>query len=100
MRKKLVRDKIPGLIKKAGKVPIFRRAKKEEMAGLLFDKFIEEINEFLDEPSEEEAADILSVLEALCRENSISLTRVIEVAELKAREKGKFKKRYVLEDIK
>jgi predicted house-cleaning noncanonical NTP pyrophosphatase (MazG superfamily) len=100
MRKKLVRDKIPNLIRKSGKVPVFHRAKKEDMSGLLFDKFIEEINEFLAEPSAEEAADIFAVLEALCKENGISMVQVTQVAAQKGADKGKFKKRYVLEDIR
>ena len=99
MRTKLVRDKIPDIIKNSGKKPVFRKAKRDEIHLLLFDKAIEEIGEFNQDPSVEEAADVLEVLRALCRFHKIRMEDVEKAADKKKLERGGFKKGIVLEDV-
>jgi predicted house-cleaning noncanonical NTP pyrophosphatase (MazG superfamily) len=63
---KLVRDKIPQIIRSNGLQPITYVADADEFAARLRDKLAEEVDEFIasdDDP--EELADILEVLYAL-----------------------------------
>ena len=56
---KLVRDKIPEIIKSEGTVPITHIASDEEYKQKLKAKFQEEVDEFLEDNNKEELADIL-----------------------------------------
>lgn len=58
---KLVRDKIPEMIKADGKTCEVEIASKEEMTKLLKDKLKEEVNENLEDNNLEELADIMEV---------------------------------------
>ena len=62
---KLVRDKIPEIIKKNNRNPIIYVADDKEYLKRLYDKLIEEIEEFKENPSPEELADILEVCDAI-----------------------------------
>ena len=65
---KLVRDKIPEIIVSSGKKPIVRAAAPNlELPLRLYQKMIEEMNEFFEEPSIEEAGDMLEVFLALMK---------------------------------
>lgn len=99
MKKKLVRHKIPEIIKNSGRKPKFRIASNEEMPGFLISKFIEEINEFFSEPSAEEAADVLEVLRAFCFHYDISMHEVEKTANKKYKEKGSLYTGVILEGI-
>src|SRR3989338_4256489 len=63
---KLVRDKNPDIIKQKGSTPVIKIASDEEYLGKLIEKFKEESDEFLKEFSEEELADLLEVIYAIC----------------------------------
>lgn len=56
---KLVRDKIPGLIRQQGAKPLTRVLDDEEYAQCLADKLNEEVAEFQRDRNVEELADIL-----------------------------------------
>ena len=64
---KLVRDKIPQIIKKSQKNPITYIANDQEYWKRLKDKLCEEVDEFLLEENLEELADILEVIYAICK---------------------------------
>ena len=97
---KLVRDKIPSIIEESGKQAHVRvAASDKEYASLLCQKLQEEGNEFLEDPSVEEAADLYEVLRAMCDLNAISLDDVVNVADNKRNERGGFSSRIVLEKI-
>jgi predicted house-cleaning noncanonical NTP pyrophosphatase (MazG superfamily) len=62
---RLVRDKIPHLMRRRGEHPIVRTAEPYEYAGLLRAKLVEEVEEFLDSDDPHELADVMEVLLAL-----------------------------------
>ena len=63
-------------------------------------KFIEEINEFFQNPCAEEAADIYEVLHTLCMCHKISMNDVHEEVNRKYDEKGGFFAGIILENIR
>lgn len=93
---KLVRDKIPEIIRAEGLEPVVRVAGAEEYAARLRDKLREEVEEFLasdDDP--EELADILEVLHALARQIGVSPEKVEELRAAKAAKRGGFAERII-----
>lgn len=102
---KLVRDRIPEIIKRDGGDPKTHIALIIEFERLLGQKLIEEAHEFFqaDKPEKivEELADVLEVIDAIFayhgRHNGITRKKVAARKKRKVREKGKFNKRIVLE---
>ena len=97
---KLVRDEIPRIITDSGRVCTWRKVAtyQEHMEGLKA-KIIEEAQEFLEDPCEEEAADMLEVLFAFAHLNGIDFEDVLEVAREKAEERGGFYKGIILQEV-
>ncbi len=97
---KLVRDRIPEILKENGKHFSLRSAKdKDEYVSKLKEKLTEEVNEFLDNPCVEELADIQEVLDALTHNVGATPIEVIQVKEAKARDRGAFFNGYILESV-
>lgn len=94
---KLVRDNIPEIIKSKGEQPITHIADEKEYEEALNEKLHEEVDEFLKKPSVEEAADILEVLHTICDLKNIDLENLEKVREKKAKERGSFKQRIILD---
>ena len=95
---KLVRNRIPEVIEREGKqVPPYYLADPDELESRLYEKLKEEIAEFKDSPSAEEAADILEALRTLCWIHKISMDSVQTEAERKRESKGGFHRGVVLE---
>lgn len=92
---KLVRDKIPELIRDA--TPIVHVADDVEYEAALRRKLQEEMNEFLVDPSTEEAADVLEVMHALCAFHGVDLSALEDVRLKKASERGGFAGRVILD---
>ena len=90
---KLVRDNIPDIIRKSGREPAVRTASSEEYLKKLESKLEEEIREFIENPSEEEMADILEVLTALANAHGLSWEAIEEKKKIKREERGGFEKR-------
>ena len=63
---KLVRDRIPEIIRADGKTPIIRIMDNEEYVKELDRKLCEEVEEYRADGYIEEMADILEVLQAVC----------------------------------
>ena len=97
---KLVRDEIPRIITDSGRVCTWRRVstRDEHMDGLRA-KILEEADEFIENPCEEEAADMLEVLFAFTHLNGIDFEDVLEVAREKAEERGGFYNGIILQEI-
>lgn len=94
---KLVRDNIPEIIKNDGENPITHIAEEKEYEEALSRKLQEEVNEFLNNPSIEEAADILEIIKAICELKNINISNLEEIRQKKAEERGGFNKRIILD---
>ena len=96
---KLVRDKIPKIIKNTNRNPVIHIASKNEYSKRLNDKLKEEVDEFLEDGKTEEIADILEVIDAICELKNIDDEKLKAIKAKKAKNKGKFEKRIVLDDV-
>lgn len=97
---KLVRDKIPHIIRKNGGECKFHVAKNGEFEEKLFEKLTEEINEFKLTPTVEEFADIMEVLEHISHHFGIDLADVKEAKKNKKLERGGFREKIILDSAK
>src|SRR3989344_7204449 len=95
---KLVRDNIPEIIHDKGGSARIRYAEIGEYREKLLEKLLEEAGEFSINPSPEELADILEVVDALYENFGFSREDVAAVKERKRLERGAFKKRIILEE--
>ena len=95
---KLVRDRIPEIILETGSIPITHIADEAEYWEKLKEKLQEEVGEFLNGSNdEEELADILEVIQAICEVKGIDATQLQHTQAKKALARGGFKKRIILE---
>ncbi len=95
---KLVRDKIPEIIKKKGEKCKTHIANAKEYWGKLKEKLQEEIKEFGGNETVEEMADILEIIDAMCSYKKFSKRKLESVKKQKAKERGRFKKKIILEE--
>ena len=93
MTGKLVRDKIPEIIRADGKKPITRTLDTEEYLEELDRKLNEEIAEYQADKSLEEMADVMEVLFAICEARGHSVEELMEVREAKREKRGGFEER-------
>ena len=88
---KLVRDHIPEIIEADGKWCLTRRVHGvDEHMVMLKEKIIEESQEFIENPSYEEAADMIEVIKAFCHLNSVEWDIVLGLAINKQETHGGF----------
>ncbi|SPF04344.1 nucleoside triphosphate pyrophosphohydrolase [Streptomyces sp. MA5143a] len=95
---KLVRDRIPQIIREDGSEPVTYTASPEEYRNRLRDKLGEEIAEFLeadDAKALEELADVLEVVHALAADLGIDMDHLEKIRQAKANERGGFANRVV-----
>ncbi|MBU5454844.1 nucleoside triphosphate pyrophosphohydrolase [Caproiciproducens sp. MSJ-32] len=97
---KLVRDKIPEIIKASGKECEIEIAPKEERYSLLENKLQEEVGEFLEDKNLEELADIMEVLFGLAHVLGYSEEDLLKMRDKKREERGGFKEGIVLKAVK
>lgn len=95
---KLIRDKIPQIIKEKGQTAVTHIADEKEYWVKLKEKLGEEIQEFLKDESPEEIADVLEVLYAICDFKKISRAEIEKIRQEKAAKRGGFKDRIILEE--
>ncbi len=100
MKPKLVRDKIPEIIQNSNKNPKTHIANGEEYWQELKNKLTEEVEEFLEDDNLEELADIQEVLNAIFEYKKISKDEIEQIRLKKEKERGGFKQKIILEDIK
>ena len=97
MREKLVRDGIPDIIKQNdGKEANIRIVDGQEYKNALIAKLNEEVAELAEDPSAEEAGDVLEALYAFCKAYDIDIPQVEEARALKAQKRGGFKEGIML----
>lgn len=97
---KLVRDKIPEVIKSKGQTPHVRVLSGKEYKLALLDKLIEEATELKESYDDiNERADIAEALYALDEAFGFDAESVEAAARLKRQERGAFKERLYLESV-
>lgn len=96
---KLVRDKIPQIIKAQGKKAVVRILRKDEFKIYLERKLDEEVKEYHESKDVEELADILEVIIALAESKGCSFVDLMDMRTKKAVKKGGFSKRVLLLEV-
>jgi len=96
---KLVRDRIPEIIERDGKKAFVRILDEKEMIKGLENKLQEEVNEYFDDRSVEELADILEVIYALCSLKGVSKDELERMRAIKEIARGSFEKGVFLEFV-
>lgn len=101
---KLVRDKIPEIIKSNGEEPIIRvlgdTQYKEELLKKLYEEYKEVIEVKTKEETLEECSDVLEVLIALLEYNGYTLKDLIKCRDTKKEKRSAFQKRLYLVKVK
>ena len=93
---KLVRDKIPDIIKAKGETPVTRILDTAEYLRCLETKLDEEVAEYLESKDLEELADILEVLYALAEAAGHSKEDLHTAQKAKKESRGSFEKKILL----
>lgn len=96
---KLVRNKIPEIIKNAGKTPVTLILSDEEYLSELDKKLNEECAEYQTDKSIEELADMLEVMYAIAEARGWSISELEAVRREKADKRGGFKDKIYLEYV-
>lgn len=99
---KLIRDKIPEIIAKAGKSCVVEEMDNNEYNIKLKEKLIEEAKEVSGANKSEivgELADVLEIVEAIENSYSIDHKTVINKKKMKAKSNGKFNKKLLLKEV-
>lgn len=88
---KLIRDKIPEIIKNSGRMPEIQSLDKNDTLEHLILKFDEEIEEFKEAYSIEELADILEIIHGLAYHLDYDMNELEEVRRSKYEKRGGFR---------
>lgn len=96
---KLVRDKIPDIIRAQGKTPVTHTLSDSEYLTALQLKLQEEVAEYLHDNNVEEICDIIEVLYALLACMGVSKEEAEEIRQDKEQRNGAFAQRIFLKDI-
>ena len=97
---KLVRDKIPEDINsKEGKKCNYKILDDKDYLQELDKKIFEEANEFIEEHSVEELADLMEVILTIMKVRNISIEDVENARKIKNRQKGSFNNKIYLIDV-
>lgn len=96
---KLVRDKIPSIIKEDNKECEIEIVSENEKHQLLEKKLQEEVNEFLEDKNIEELADVMEVLFGLADSLGYSESELMDVRNKRKELRGGFKEGIVLKSV-
>ncbi|WHY79939.1 nucleoside triphosphate pyrophosphohydrolase [Neobacillus sp. WH10] len=100
---KLVRDRIPEIIKSTGSQCSFKILNYEEYIHSLKQKGFEELNEYINSETNEEAieelADLLEIIHALAEYHGSSFEKVEDIRKSKLGKRGGFKEKFYLIEV-
>ena len=96
---KLVRDKIPEIIKVSGKSCIIEVLSDVDYVHMLDEKLDEELAEYHKDQNIEELADLLEVIRAVVIARGSSLDEVEKIRVEKAQQRGGFEQRIFLKEV-
>lgn len=92
MRGKLVRDRIPEIIREAGDAPVVKTVSGAERATYVREKLEEELREYLDSGDVTELADIVEACFAAASLHGVDREQLLAMTECKRHERGGFEK--------
>ena len=95
---KLVRDKIPEIIKSEGREVKAKILNDEEYKKELNQKLQEEVREYLENNNVEELADIVEVVYGILNSMDITIEEFEKIRKEKAKKRGAFNKKIFLEE--
>ncbi|MBI2268569.1 MAG: nucleoside triphosphate pyrophosphohydrolase [Candidatus Blackburnbacteria bacterium] len=100
---KLIRDRIPEIIKKNNAVPKVSELNDDQFKIALKEKLVEEAKELLEAKTDEEIlnelSDVLQLLESIALNNNTTIVEVEKQKEKKKIERGGFERKLFLEYV-
>ena len=96
---KLVRDRIPQLIKESGRNCNSRILEGREYFDALLDKIVEEIEEYRVSEKEEELADVYEVLDCIVQWKEYEPLHLDYLQLIRREERGSYQERVLLIDV-
>jgi predicted house-cleaning noncanonical NTP pyrophosphatase (MazG superfamily) len=96
---KLVRDRIPQLIRESGRDCSSRILNEEEYYDALLDKIVEEIEEYRLSGNEEELADVFEVLDCLVELKEYEPMHIDYLKLIRREARGSYKERIQLVEV-
>ena len=96
---KLVRDRIPDIIKADGKTCVTEILPDEQYLEMLDTKLSEELAEYQESKSLEELADLLEVMRAVVKARGRTWEQLEQVRADKAAKRGSFEKKILLKEV-
>lgn len=97
--RKLVRDKIPKIIENTGKTCVTEVLADEEYLQMLDMKLEEELQEYYQDKSLEELADLMEVIFAVAEARGYSIAELEQERKKKVYERGGFKQKILLKEV-
>lgn len=94
---KLVRDRIPEIIGDLGKACEVRQVDEETLRHYAFKKLREEIEEFIENPCAQEAADVMEIMNFICYRIGIRDHSIVAEATAKRVTRGGFEMGFILD---
>lgn len=95
---KLVRDRIPEIIKSEGRNVKVKILDDEEYRSELNKKLQEEVKEYIEDNNVEELADIVEVIYGILNSMDVSIEEFEKVRKDKAEKRGAFKEKIFLQE--
>ncbi len=94
---KLVRDKIPEIMRNNGSIPVVKKLDNNSYIKELNRKLQEELKEYLDDESIEELADLEEVILAILDYKKVPYEQFEQIRKDKVLKRGAFKEKIYLE---
>ena len=96
---KLIRDKIPEIIEESGRQLKVEVLTDKDYLVELNKKLQEELNEYFEDQSVNELADIVEVVYAILKYKEVPLHKFEEIRKSKAEKRGSFDKKLFLKEV-